>query len=1043
MSPREIADSVRRIQDSAERLAFLDKACAGNAELRRHVEILLSGDAEGETVSIDPADSSEVEFHTWSEIERRFDELRELPPEEQKARLSEIPDVRVREEVASLLAHSGTGAGGTLQGVVGAMAAFVAESGSDRQIGPYELLRPLGEGGMGIVFHARQHHPIRRDVALKIIKPGMDTRQIVTRFESERQALAMMEHPNIARVLDAGATPAGRPYFVMELVNGLPVTTYCDVHKLTTRERLELFVPICQAIQHAHQKGVIHRDIKPSNILVSEQDGKPVPKIIDFGIAKAIGQALTDASQFTNLGTIVGTLEYMSPEQANGDTQDVDTRADIYSLGAVLYELLTGATPLDRENAIAATYLELLRRIREEDPTPPSSRIRSTKTVDTVYASRRTDAGRLPKLLAGELDWIVMKAIEKDRARRYETANGLARDIERYLGGEAVEAGPPSAAYRLKKIATKHRGALAAAVAFLALLTSATIVTAWQAVRASRAEKAATAVNEFLEKDLLSQAGIREQASPNRKADPTITVRTLLDRAAQKLDGQFAAQPNVEASLRLTMGNTYWDLGIYPEARKQFERGLKALGSNALEQRDGLQIARGLGVLDWWQGKYADSEAHLKSVLERERRIYGNRDPLTLETMEALTGAYLGEAKYPQAEQLAKEILQLREQGAGASSHQDTAKMVTLGNLSQAYRLQGKYREAEQTDSQVLEISKAAYGEEHPETLGYMEGLARDYTMEGKYPEAEKLNLRVVELQTRLIGAENPVTLTSKTSLALCYFLQGKFKQAEEINSAVLAVERRVKGPEHPDTLTSMHNLAAALNAQGRSAEAMNLSQVVYEKRVRTLGPESAVTLSTSDLLGAENFLLGNLAKAEQIHSAALQTERRVYGDSNFYTLMTMNRLAMVTQAQSKLEEAEKLQKDSAEGIGKLMGPEHQYAINGFSNLAYIYTLQNRFNEAEQLLRPMVDKLDSKNSDLWLRYRCHALLGRSLAGQRKFEQAELLLLSGYAGLLERKMRISREAQANIVLAARWLAELYQETGKPGQAAQWRSKAAGL
>lgn len=358
-------------------------------------------------------------------------------------------------------------------------------------IGPYKLIRQLGEGGMGVVYHAQQVSPIRREVALKIIKPGMDSKQVIARFESERQALALMDHANIARVFDAGTTAAGLPYFVMELVDGIPITRYCDSKRLTVSERIDLFLSVYRAIQHAHQKGIIHRDIKPSNVLVMEQDGKPVAKVIDFGLAKARGHRLSDATMMTNIGTVVGTLEYMSPEQAELSRQDVDTRSNIYSLGVVLYELMTGTTPLEREYLMKAAYLEVLRSIRVEEPATPSARARRTATSAEAATHRRTDAAHLPKLLHGELDWITMKALDKDRTRRYETVSGLARQLERYLSGEPVEVGPPSATYRLMKMARKLRVALGTAAAFLALLGSAAIFSTGEAIRARRAEQAA------------------------------------------------------------------------------------------------------------------------------------------------------------------------------------------------------------------------------------------------------------------------------------------------------------------------------------------------------------------------------------------------------------------------------------------------------------------------------------------------------------------------------------------------------------------------
>jgi serine/threonine protein kinase len=384
-------------------------------------------------------------------------------------------------------------------------------------IGPYKLIEQIGEGGFGLVFVAEQQKPVRRRVAIKVIKPGMDTREVITRFEAERQALALMDHPNIARVLDAGTTDSGRPYFVMELVHGIPITDYCDQARLTPRERLELFISVCRAVQHAHQKGIIHRDIKPSNVLVTLHDGRPVVKVIDFGVAKALHQPLTDKTIYTRFAQIVGTPLYMSPEQAEMSGLDIDTRSDIYSLGVLLYELLTGTTPFDRKRLSQAAYDELVRIIRDEEPPRPSTRLtRSTETLSALAAQRKTEPARLSKMFRCDLDWITMKAMEKDRTRRYETASGLARDIERYLNDEPVEAGPPGARYRLQKFARKNRKALRIAVAFASFLVLNAVASTWQAIRATVAEHNANTQRDIAETNEQAASQAREETQKER-----------------------------------------------------------------------------------------------------------------------------------------------------------------------------------------------------------------------------------------------------------------------------------------------------------------------------------------------------------------------------------------------------------------------------------------------------------------------------------------------------------------------------------------------
>jgi WD40 repeat protein/serine/threonine protein kinase len=460
------------------------------------------------------------------------------------------PDAGLRAEVQELLAANGR-AGEFMRQPAAAVAAGIIGSyeplseGPGTWVGPYKLLQQIGEGGMGVVYMAEQEEPVRRKVALKIIKPGMDSKQVVARFEAERQALALMDHTNIAKVFDAGTTETGRPYFVMELVHGISLTKYCDDNQLTPRQRLELFVPICQAIQHAHQKGIIHRDVKPTNVLVTMYDDHPVPKVIDFGVAKAVEQRLTEKTLFTQYGTMVGTFEYMSPEQAEMNAFGVDTRSDIYSLGVLLYELLTGTTPLDRQRLREAGFGEIMRLIKEEEPPKPSTRLSTSgAALATISQQRRTEPARLVDLVRGELDWIIMRCLDKDRTRRYETANALARDVDRYLKDEPVEACPPTAGYRLRKFARKHKKLLATAAAFAALLLLGVAASAWQAVRATDAEAAAIA-NEQQANANAAKATKNEQEA-NKQRDDAQALNAKLQAALEQLrHTTYAAHMNL------------------------------------------------------------------------------------------------------------------------------------------------------------------------------------------------------------------------------------------------------------------------------------------------------------------------------------------------------------------------------------------------------------------------------------------------------------------------------------------------------------------
>ena len=796
-------------------------------------------------------------------------------------------------------------------------------------IGPYRLIRKLGEGGMGVVFHAQQTEPIRRDVALKVIRPGMDSQQVIARFESERQALALMEHSNIAYVLDAGTTEAGLPYFVMELVDGVPITRYCDGKRLSVRARIELFLLVCSAIQHAHQKGIIHRDIKPSNILVKDQDGRHVLKVIDFGLAKALGAQLSDASTMTGLGTVLGTLRYMSPEQAELTRRDVDTRSDIYSLGVLLFELLTGTTPLEYD-AAEATLFDSLRRIREDEAEPPSARLRQSPRLAEVALLRSTDAVRLPAQVDRELDWITLKALEKDRADRYETVNGLSRDLERYLEGEPVDAAPPSAAYRVRKLVRKHRVGLATAAGFLLLAIAAAIGGVWLAIRANRAEQQARAVSSFLRDDVLAQASAENQASPSTRPDQHLTVRTALDRAASRIGSRFEREPLVEAAVRQTIGATYSDLGVYDQAQEQIERARalrqRLLGDDdpetqastltlaqVLEQRgryddavrllsplaDRLRRQGGaddaatvdatahLGRLFWQQGKYSESEPLLRTALDGQRRTLGEDDPATLTTMNSLATTYFSQGKYAESEPLYRTVLDRRRSVLGAE-HPST--VISMSNLAGLQRVRGRYDEAEELYREVRDIRERVLGTEHPDTLVAMYNLAALYQAVGRNPEAEPLFRQVLEARRRVLGQDHPRTLATEYGLGVLMRNVGNFSEAEARLSAVLDGRRRTLGEAHPDTLDAgmvLGQIQIDARRFGQAERALRNVLSLYDRTgVRGWQRAATAVLLGRSLLGqrryaaAEPVLLEGYRALERQRDEIPADEQKILADT-------------------------------------------------------------------------------------------------------------------------------------------------------------------
>jgi serine/threonine protein kinase/tetratricopeptide (TPR) repeat protein len=909
-------------------------------------------------------------------------------------------------------------------------------------IGPYKLLQQIGEGGMGVVWMAEQTQPVQRKVAVKVIKAGMDSRQVIARFEAERQALAMMDHVNIARVFDGGTTGerrdvsppvdqradaaplAGRPYFVMELVHGVPITKYCDDNHLTPRERLELFVPVCQAIQHAHQKGIIHRDIKPSNVMVTLYDGKPVPKVIDFGVAKATEQKLTERTLFTQYGTMVGTLEYMSPEQAEMSALGVDTRSDIYSLGVLLYELLTGSTPLSHKRLKEAAYAEVLRMIKEEEAPKPSTRLSdSGEALASISANRHTEPAKLTRLVKGELDWIVMKCLEKDRNRRYDTAHDFARDVQRYLADEPVQACPPSVVYRLKKFVRRNKGPVLAAAVVLLALVAGIVGTTWGLLRAESARQAeadqreraeqekqvAQAVRDFLQKKLLAQADTLQQAdallgtggqSAEAKYNPTI--RELLDRAAaelapDKIDAQFPKQPLVQAAILQTIGETYTGIGEF-----------------------GLAID------------------HLQRALDLRLRQLAPDHPDILDSLHKLAGAYHVAGKRPEAIRLFEQVRDKRAVNLGPD-HPHT--LDTMNSLAWAYSEAGKLPEAVALYEKTRKLREAKLGPDHAHTLDTMNGLAVTYSRVGRFKEATALHEDTLKLQQVKLGHDHPHTLTSMNNLGRALERGQRFKEAIARHEEALKRWTAKVGRDHPKTLISMNGLAGAYLWDGRLKEGLTLYQEARKRSDVKLGRDHPDTLHHMTGLAQAYLKHGRLKEAVTLYEETLDLSKAKLGPHHPSTLIRMQQLALAHGVQGDYAEAERLLRETLGLQRKILGPEHPRLHGTLSSLGQNLRKQQKYAEAEPIQRECLAIRVRRDPDDWTTFAGKAMLGDALLGQKKYADAEPLLVQGYEGLKQREAKIPAFYKARLTEALEGLVQLYEARSNPNEAARWRTELA--
>ncbi len=1014
----------------AERGACLDKECAGDMALRQLVEALLRA-------------------------HHQLGRLREQPTE--------------------------TSPKGTFR-----LSLVVTEKPGDR-IGHYKLLQQIGEGGCGTVYMAEQEEPVRRRVALKVVKLGMDTKAVVARFEAERQALALMEHPNIAKVLDAGATDTGRPFFVMELVKGIPITRYCDENKLDTRQRLDLFIQVCQAVQHAHQKGIIHRDIKPSNILVADHDGVPVPKVIDFGIAKATsGQTLTDKTLFTAFEQFIGTPAYMSPEQAKLSGLDIDTRSDIYSLGVLLYELLTGRTPFDVKRLVKAGIEEVCRIIREEEPPRPSTKLSTLDAAEqtTVARQRHSDPPKLAGLIRGDLDWIVMKTLEKDRNRRYETANGLAMDLRRFLNEEPVVARPPSNFYRFQKLVRRNKLAFAAVGGAMSALLIGLAVSTWLFVReriarqrvSTAEQKAKTAaskseqVAQFL-KDML--AGVGPSVASGR--DATL-LRELLDKTATRVARDLTNQPEIEVDLRNTIGEVYRALGEHEKAaqmhREALNRVRSALGYDHPAVPVSLNDLAG-ALLDLDQ--FRDAESLSREAVTWFEKRGTNRIDLAA-SLDTLASVFYSQGSRSNALALNRKVLALRKEALGPHA---VEVAQSLNNLALVLRELGSLPEAVNMFEEAIVIWRQPANTPSPDLATALNNLGLVLADEGHLPEAESKLSEALEMWRKLIGKDEHIKVAeSLDNLGAVLRKEFRLPEAQARHREALELKRKIFGEQHTSVATSLHNLAQALTEQGHFAEAEleqrkalaifqnasntafaavalnNLGNVLYRQgrmaesemtyrdslTMQKDPPQMAITLdSLSFLLGQEE----KLEEAELKAREAFEMRLKLYPEGNPAVARSHYTLGSIFEKQHRLPEAEQAYKQALALRRQFLGDQHPEVARSLHALSVLLQRQGREAEAGPLASEALAIFEKKIPDDWQTFSSRSLLGASFAAQGNYAEAEPLLLSGYDGMRQREESIPPDGKPRLKETCKRLVQLYESWGKPEKAAEWRSKALDL
>lgn len=875
-------------------------------------------------------------------------------------------DPRLEESVVALLsAHDGAGrflgdpAGPALTGQT--MAIGFSDGA---QIGQnYKIVRRLGEGGFGVVYLAEQTQPIRRQVAIKVIKAGMDTRQVIARFEAERQALALMDHPHIARVMDAGATEDGRPFFVMEYVAGVPIDSYCREQQLDLRARVKLVQDVCRAVQHAHHKGILHRDIKPSNVLVAESDGEPVVKVIDFGVAKATSQRLTEETLFTQTGQLVGTPSYMSPEQA-GSEGDVDTRSDVYALGVLLYELITGTPPFDPQIMRQEGFAEMLRVVREVDPPRPSVRLAALNAA-AAKTEDLEESMALGRDLQSDLDWITMKCLEKDRGLRYETPAALSQELDRFLHGRPVQAGPPSARYRVHKFVSRHRVGIVVAVAFVALLVGATVTSTLLALRAQEAEQDAT--NEAQRAQRAEQAA-RDEAKraqlelgkyesiakvtqeilggidpAEARGQDTTLLRKILDGAESRVLATLEDQPEVEAAVRDTLAYAYFSIGELETAVRQgrevVELNREAFGP---EHDETLTSLKNLTIFLLKMSRHEQAEIVCREALAIREQVSGAEDRRTLELLDTLAAIHQQTGREAEAIEMFRRVYDARLRTLG-ETHNET--ITSLNNLGNALA-KSDHKEAADLLEKALALQEERHTPEHPKVLSTMNNLAMAYQEAGRLEDAAALLERSLEVKKRVLPDNHPSTLVGLNNLATILKDLGREEEALPIRTRVVAICREHMGPEHQYTWISLMNLGNLYRSLDRFEESLEALVETDQLMSVKLGLDHPHRLIVRDSQANTLRELGRLAEALALSQEVLETALRKFPDDARRLAPIQRTLGRILSRMERFEESEPALLEAYRLFVDFLGAEHRQTQITAQHLAEMYEKWGKANEA-------------------------------------------------------------------------------------------------